>query len=400
MALTLVTINGPLRIPDNVNPQRGKLIFTPGSGLLVDSTDGVTLAGSVPVTIASDGTFTVALPATDNTGTQPEPNSWNWTVRFELYDTVLEPFSFALPASLGSVKFADLVRVLPAPGTYLVVPGPQGVPGGAGDGALLAANNLSDLADAAQSRSHLGLGSAATQPSTAFDTSGAAGTAQTNAATYTDGKITTEVQRANNAYDVLGAAGAALVTAKAYADTGDAATLVTAKAYTDAHSGGGGTKGILTEQKYIKAEILTMVTSASYQVVTTSGGTGSVPIAWHIAADATNRVLASTGFLRSPAGMNLDIALMLADGVTPAIYGATGDGTVGAEGNPSFYPQGLNFPQTNNEIQFTVGAEHISGGLVTIALVSQGTADGTQRIYAGSGYFFRWLLKNLDKFQP
>jgi hypothetical protein len=50
--------------------------------------------------------------------------------------------------------------------------------GGGVTGALLAANNLSDVQSAATSRNSLGLGSAATQASSAFDASGAAAAAQ------------------------------------------------------------------------------------------------------------------------------------------------------------------------------------------------------------------------------
>ena len=109
--------------------------------------------------------------------------------------------------------------VLYGPKASGVWPGSGVSVGGGAVGALLASNNLDDLDDAATARQHLGLGTAATEASSAFDASGAATTALGSANAHTDNEIASEINRANAAYDATGAASAAQAAAIADAAT-------------------------------------------------------------------------------------------------------------------------------------------------------------------------------------
>jgi hypothetical protein len=262
VALTLTTLTGTIVQPDDSTPCHGSIVLTPGSGLLVAADDNRLLAGELTIALDANGAFTVDLPSTDNEGVQPEPGTWNWSVRFKLLDAAIPEFSFALPSEPDSVDLADVARVAPAPGTYLVVPGPagpqgeKGDPGDVGAGALLAANNLADLTDATAARASLGLGTAATQASSAFDAAGSAataqsaavasaasdattkaGTAQANAISAAAGDATAKVAAHTAAIDPHGdrAAAAADATTKAAAAQSAAATDATSKV--TAHTG-------------------------------------------------------------------------------------------------------------------------------------------------------------------
>jgi hypothetical protein len=155
-------------------------------------------------------------------------------------------------------------------------------------------------------------------------------------------------------------------------------------------SASGSGTGVTTQQVYLTVENVALPnTSGGWQVVRSSSGTGSVPLQAQIAASVGDKVIVTADFMRSAANQYLDWAI-LASG-SPDIYAATGTSTPATEGNPAYYPQNASFPGSPGSWQFTVAAQHISGGVVTIALVTKGTGTGT--VYASATYPMTILLE-------
>ena len=145
--LTTVTVTG--NFPSGgvgISPLAGTVTFAPSTDL-TDSVGHVIIrAAPVEASLDYTGSFSVALVCTDNTDLSP--TGWTWTVTERIVGLPTRTYSVLLPASDGpSIDLSDLVEVTP------VTP-PAG--------ALLAVNNLADVASPSVSRTHLGLGPLAT----------------------------------------------------------------------------------------------------------------------------------------------------------------------------------------------------------------------------------------------
>lgn len=227
--LTVVTLTGTYLTAVGT-PCAGTVTFYLDS-VIADGTGSVILYPSATsVTLDANGHFSIELPAGDDTHLYPEPFSYR--VLEKLTGGQQRTYSLRLLSSMApTVDLSTLTPTQPLTPTGVTITGTPSagqVPTATGPstadwqtptsglGDLLATNNLSDLDDDAAARTHLGLGSAATQASGAFDASGAAVTALSTAEANTSSAISAEVTRANAAYDAAGAAATAQSAAESY----------------------------------------------------------------------------------------------------------------------------------------------------------------------------------------
>jgi lysophospholipase L1-like esterase len=142
-------------------------VRVPGGRITLRGGGTVIVPPTLFVSSVQGRTGAVVLSASD-VGALPK---WKPSTAYTAGDLILNPTGQIVSANATFTSGASY-----SAGNWTVVTGGTG-------NALLAANNLSDVASASAARTNLGLGTAATQASTAFDAAGAASAAQTAATT-------------------------------------------------------------------------------------------------------------------------------------------------------------------------------------------------------------------------
>jgi hypothetical protein len=252
-------------------------------------------------------------------------------------------------------------------------------------GAAQKAQNLADLASAVTARTNLGLGTAATAASGAFDAAGAAASAQAAAIADAASKYVAlagdQVKNGeltfNDRIPVLPATDPAFgnqAARKAYVDAAIAAAIAAAGV------------GAVTRTASVRVtddNLGGLPSAAAWTIVQTSSGT---QLKCAIAASVGDRIRIVGRFMRSGSRF-LDWYR-----VGSGIYLGTDTTSPLSEGDPAEYPS-LSFSYDPGPPMFTVVSGDLSGGLVTVALANQGTGAGL--VYAHTTYPFRMRLENI-----
>ena len=110
-------------------PLQGTLSFTPNPSFIMFPTQNAIVAGTETATLDANGEFTIELVSTDNTGSNPGPGAWLYTVTEKIIGQRQRTYNIALPHNGGvTLELADITPTDDAP-SYIPVVGPQGAPG-------------------------------------------------------------------------------------------------------------------------------------------------------------------------------------------------------------------------------------------------------------------------------
>jgi hypothetical protein len=150
---------------------------------------------------------------------------------------------------------------------------------------------------------------------------------------------------------------------------------------------GAATKPILREESITSGDVTLPNTAGAWAIVDQSGGADFDIDVTAVAGDYVEvsvhamRAHNSTGFL--------DLAVVAAGAIVR--YLSTGTSTPLSEGDPALYPA-VSFHTLAGPIGFVVQSGDLSGGTVTVALVTK--AAGTGVVYASTSYPWKWRLMN------
>ena len=142
MAITFVQILFDENVPDGTATPPGTAgsVTAQASSVLIDGTTGEIWEPKAHTeNLAADGTGSIWLPATDDSGTTPSGVTYQWTIRVHGVRRTARS-STELPHGTSPVELSDLTPVTDSTHTW----------------GLLSQNNLSDVANAASALTNLG----------------------------------------------------------------------------------------------------------------------------------------------------------------------------------------------------------------------------------------------------
>ncbi|MGW1268194.1 hypothetical protein [Streptomyces sp. NPDC002491] len=125
IGVAAVILTGRYIRPDGT-PLTGSITFEPPAYLTIPGVDIIS-TGAATVELDETGSFSIALIATDDPGT--DPTGWTYTVVERLHQVSGRTYHLPLPAASPNVDLADIAPTDPALGDYVVVQGPPGTPG-------------------------------------------------------------------------------------------------------------------------------------------------------------------------------------------------------------------------------------------------------------------------------
>ncbi|MDQ0791988.1 glycerophosphodiester phosphodiesterase [Streptomyces sp. B1I3] len=301
--LPTVTLTGTYTHPDG-SPMKGSVSITPVPGKIVAADSGLTVQGRAKQKFDGNGAVSLTVLATDAAGINPENFTYRVTIAFP--DATGDSFFIALPASAPTVQLPAITPASPSEGDYVVVtgpagpegpagtagePGPQGQPGPPGSNAD--AEQYTDDAVAAE----------ATRSDAAYDPTGAAATARTQAISTAADDATTKA-----------AAAQAAATGTASADATSKANAAQAAAAIDATT------------KAAAAQAAAISTAAAD--ATTKAGTAQSTATTAAASDATSKANAAQAAAISTASSDATTKANAAQ--SAAVAAASSDATTKA----------------------------------------------------------------------